>query len=174
MSNPAYSTHQPILKYFLEKYNGKVLELGCGDFSTDLIIQSSTWSVSLEDNLEWYQKFSDKDSEYHEIKFVRSWKESLADVIRRLGHLDLVFVDQANFQSRCEALTILKDSAKILLLHDSFDQHLSLCKNNIVQEYKFKKNFYVSLPPDPTYPPTMALSNEVDITDLEIDGTSTL
>ena len=57
-SNPYY-THQPVLHTLLSKTSGSILELGCGEGSTELIHKFSEKYnrrvVSIESNKQWLQ-----------------------------------------------------------------------------------------------------------------------
>jgi hypothetical protein len=163
----SYATHRPVLEAFLSEYNERVLELGCGPDSTPIIVDRSKFSIGLEDNKGWFPTVKAFEKPNHEIRFVTDWNEALKQCE---GFFDLVFVDCGVWQTRCDAIFFFKEQARITLLHDSFVDHLKRCHFDVREHFKFRRNFYPVWPPKDSHPPTIALSNFVDVTTVNIQG----
>ncbi len=167
----SFSTHLPVLDSFLTKYNGRVLELGIGPSSTSLIIEKSLSSISLEDNITWFEQLHGLSKPNHEVRLVSNWKNAIEQCG---GPFDLVFVDSGNWQDRCDAIYNLRDRASVVLLHDSFIFHMKRCECQEIPDYralyKYRKNFYPVWPPVDSHPPTMAMSNTIDIATWQVEG----
>ena len=74
--NHAYYTHQPYLIEMLKNTNGNILECGCGDGST-LIIKEEIKNtnrklVSIESNLEWFNKYKDLANASHKLYYINA------------------------------------------------------------------------------------------------------
>lgn len=171
-----YNTHLPILKYALERFNEAVLEVGAGEFSTPEIISRSKFSVTLENNREWYEKCRHLEKHHHYIHFSENLLKSVEFVCDERD-LDLVFVDSNNWKERCEIVNLLSkyDSIKVVILHDSFPEHIERCINYFGSNFKYaySMNFYPVSPDSihynrPEYPPTLVLSNIVSFADWSI------
>ncbi len=117
----AYYTHQPVLMKALKISTGDVLELGCGDGSTELIHRfcevHDRKIVTAESDSAWLSKYKDKfSSEKHSFILTDKWGEFSKKMSeRRWG---LVFIDQGNWQGRAESFLALRDCADYLILHD--------------------------------------------------------
>ena len=69
--NPYY-THQPMLRYFANQItNGKILELGSGEGSTnilhDICFENKNTLYTLDNNTQWLSKFKNLKSDSHKI-----------------------------------------------------------------------------------------------------------
>lgn len=124
------ATHQPYLIRAIENSSGDVLELGMGMFSTDLIhhILRDTQRkiVSVEDNLDWMNKFKHNNSENHHFDLVErsvdSWMAAV-DYYSK-SKWGVVFVDQGWGEeiwrpSRNYSVQKLVDCSDFVVAHDA-------------------------------------------------------
>jgi len=177
-----FATHQPILVELVKllKPDSNILELGCGQGSTELLhLLSTIYDVNvltLDDNEEWINKYS-TDLKNSRHSFLLTSFNSFID--RTKGFTwDLVFIDQGSWDSREECLMYYRDKAKFIVLHDSdyypgnnrFGKLIKpIVSNEVPGEvdysdvFKYYKEFYPPLPwPGPSGPPTLVGSNLVD------------
>jgi len=121
-----YATHLGPLIACMNKTNGDVLELGVGLFSTPYLHYACTMSkrnlLSLENDKGWLRQFKSSqfmhflyENEYHRLELVDNYENSL--LIDR--EWDVVLVDQTPDLSRKEAVKILANLAKYIIIHDS-------------------------------------------------------
>lgn len=171
-----YETHKPVLEYALLKQGRSVLEIGAGEASTPLIVSLSKVSLTLENNWEWVSRILKYEGDNHRILYepdlygyVRMQKRTEADLTSLFS---LALVDNDNWKERCQIVQLLKGVAEVILLHDSFDDHLNRCTEcgHKLPEFHYRLNLYPEWPPRPEYPPTLILSDSVDITKWEIPG----
>ncbi len=169
-----YATHTVPLVLALESIGGDVLELGVGYGSTPLLhnlcIPTNVSGpirnvVSLEDNLEWYERFAGYQSSWHLVVFAKDIITETKRFIesRRFG---VVLVDNDStdlevkgmFENRIEAVELLKDEAKIVVVHDTDDVRLSTDSRwlDLVDSFKFVSTWN-------SFPQTTVLSNVFDI-----------
>lgn len=171
-----FNTHLPILEYALDRHNEYVIEFGGGEFSTPLIIKKSKESTTFENNYDWFQKLSYLHSDNHRIIHDENYLEAakhlwLYNLISY--RFSLAFIDGDNWDERCSLVYYLRDKCDVIILHDSFPQHLDRCVNifsdvftSICNMRNFTVNSFGFLRPD--YPPTLCLSNYVDFNDWDI------
>lgn len=172
-----FETHKPVLEYALLKQGRSVLEVGGGEASTPLIVKHSQCSLTIENNLEWYNRIAGLGDDKHrimhspdliqEIRFTRSLYDE-----NHYHLFSLALVDNDVWNQRCQIVQMLKGVAEVILLHDSFDEHLGRCTECgfSIPEFKYRLNLYPHLPPSGSYPPTLILSDIVDVTKWEIPG----
>lgn len=172
-----FETHKPVLEYALLKQGRSVLEIGGGEASTPLIVKHSLRSITVENNTDWYTRISGYGDERHPIlyeknlvNFVRFERSLFDDNNSYL--FSLALVDNDVWKERCEIVQLLKGVAEVILLHDSFDEHLHRCTECGlgIPGFEYRLNLYPSLPPNPGQPPTLILSDTVDVTKWEIPG----
>ena len=170
-----FETHKPVLEYALLKQGRGVLEVGGGEASTPLIVNNSDYSLTLENNWEWYKRIVQYENVRHPILY----DPYLVDYVRGIPPpgcfpyaFSLALVDNDNWKERCKIVQLLKGVAEVILLHDSFEQHLNTCAECgfPVPDFKYRLNLFPELPPRPEYPPTLILSDTIDVTIWEIPG----
>lgn len=172
-----FETHKPVLEYALLKQKRSVLEVGCGEASTPLIIKHSTRSLTLENNLEWYNRIAGLGDDKHRIKHAPNLIEEIrwtrGNYDENHYHLfSLALVDNDNWKERCQIVNLLKGVAEVILLHDSFDEHLHRCTEcgHKLPDFDYRLNLYPEWPPRADRPPTLILSDTVDVTKWEVPG----
>jgi len=125
--NPYY-THQKYLTKELSKLDYRkpvrVLEFGIGDGSSSIFSDftqrySNLEAHSYESDLSWHhnmsKKYATKNYNFHHVD---SWDELVKDN-KSLTHMyDLVFVDTDPFQSRIDIINLVRNNAKVIILHD--------------------------------------------------------
>ncbi len=139
----SYGTHQPVLYEMSCKTDGPIIEFGCGYNSTDLLHEvckkNRRLLISVDDNQEWLEKFSQKylgdgyekdNSGWHKFFFVPGVsmedRENCNHWITFLDntpllndiHFDLCFVDQSPWQARLETIKRFRSKSKYIILHD--------------------------------------------------------
>jgi hypothetical protein len=141
--NDPYATHQPVLYEIASNTTGPIIEFGCGHGSTDLLHEickkNGRLLISVDDNQEWLQKFSQKylddgykedNSGWHKFFFVPGvnqednqncdhWITFLdnTELLHEI-HFDLCFVDQSPWQARLETIKRFRSKSKYIILHD--------------------------------------------------------
>lgn len=144
----AYATHQPVLYELTMKTKGPIIEFGCGDGSTELLHElcekTGRTLISLDDNLEWLDKFRTKyngedskedNSGWHKFFFVPGKKDNTScdhwvkflqesELINSL-HFSICFIDQSPWLARLETLRYLKHKTDYIIVHDCdyFPEH---------------------------------------------------
>lgn len=178
-----FATHQPILLETLKITTGNVLELGCGDGSTNLIknnISNDRKLVSIESNREWADKFDgviflDAGNE-DTVETGQKWVDCISSLDEEF---ELAFIDQSPWAARIATFHYLKDKVKYLIIHDidyfprnsRLGKLISTISSNgytlydmDFPEIKYHRVYY---PPvenfcGPTGPPTLLCSNFTD------------
>lgn len=118
----AYFTHQPVLMKALKLSQGDVLELGCGDGSTEIIhnycMKHGRKVLTVEHDKEWLLKYQNRfQGSHHEYMLTVDWYSLIDSLIGR--QWGLVFIDQTSWNERAYSFTKLKDFAEFIVLHDS-------------------------------------------------------
>jgi len=155
-----FETHKQILAHYLSLFNERVIEFGGGEASTPLIIEKSKASLTLENHREWYDRIKGLEKEGHEIRFTNDFFQEFD------GNFDLAFVDCSDWMTRCILVRELAEKVKVILLHDSFEEHLDRC--GVKFDFAYQQNYYLNDSHD--YPPTIAFSNYVDVSKIGIPG----
>jgi len=187
--NPYY-THQPVLHTLLSKTTGSILELGCGEGSTELIHKFSEKYnrkvVSIESNKEWSQPYIEKyTTNNHKFIIVDHSIDSWNTIINNMSNdnWDLVFIDQGIWESRAYSFKKLKDKVNYIILHD-FDffpanNLLGECIEKFVDqnntgkrkwdnEIKYSKEYFPLIFTGQSGPPTLLASN-FNSCDIDVD-----
>ena len=117
----AYFTHQPALLKALEISTGPVLELGCGDGSTELLHRyckkHNRELISVESDYAWMSPYIAKfHSPHHKFRYTNDWAAISDEMAGR--QWGLVFIDQNSWNERTYSFKRLRDSADYLVLHD--------------------------------------------------------
>lgn len=178
-----FYTHQPVLIQALKISTGDVLELGCGEGSTELIhrycAKHNRNVVTVEDDSEWISRYRDRfTTDNHKFVHTNNWVESL-DLFSKT-HWGLVFIDQQGWHNRVSSFRIMRDNADYIILHDCdyFPENglmgfvvkpyslspYSVGERNWSDEIKYYKEFHPNKPlcwtgTKLTGPPTLLASN---------------
>jgi len=136
-----YYTHQPFFIEIIKFTNGNILECGCGDGSTKMIKEqiknTDRKLVSLESNLEWFNKYKEMTDSFHKLYHVEAdnddnletgnkWVEFIKK--NDLNNFEIVFLDSSPWLSRKCCFEYYLNRAKIIIIHD-FDYFPN---NNII------------------------------------------
>ena len=165
-----YGTHQPVLyeaikRSTLDKF--PILELGCGQFSTDLIhrLAKDRQIISVDSDAGWLDSCRKiHEGPTHEFKLC-----SFEEMSTFTGIFSVIFVDQGLWESRLESIKAYKNNAEFVVLHDS-DYLVRELGVNFSDYYKYHKTFMPLQPyPYVTGPPTTILSNFSNVTRWEIN-----
>lgn len=170
VSSYSYDSHRPLLIAAVEKTDGPVLELGCGWGSTPVLhalcVKNNRFLLSTDTSKVWLEKFYHLKRPWHQFLYVpvydddweknpKPWKW---DVVGEDKYWGVVLVDHRPGERRKADIWRLRNSADILIVHDSetagyeYDKVFSTFK----YQFTYKKiNAW-----------TTALSNVVDVTKL--------
>lgn len=123
-------SHKKYLKYLLSKLKKEnliIVEVGSGNYSTKLLSkQAESLSgdfISFENNYEWHLKVKNKYKHNVNSKFLYLDKLNKENIKFELARLDfenitLAFIDSFPWESRTEALELLKEKSEIVVIHD--------------------------------------------------------
>ena len=182
-----YATHQLVLEKILEINNKPILELGCGDGSTEMISyysnKKSLKTISVESDKLWLDKYLHFTSNLHEFINLHNFDDWLDYYDTLKYDFGLVFVDQSNWSSRTDAVNYFKNKSDYIILHDcdwfatnnelGFEKMRIIEKNN-VGERNYDKTFKYWIEYFPEYwfgktgPPTLLGSNIIDVKNIII------
>ena len=166
-----HATHQPVLFTICNKPNLKILEFGCGVFSTGLLsylnLKLNHNIITFENDQSWIDEII-KNTPYkildnHQIYFVENWNIFFETDPLNLynNHYDVIFIDQAPWEARELTLDRLKNNADYIIIHDSdFMPEYDINYDKYLKYYKI----FMPLQPYPykSGPPTLLGSNIYD------------
>jgi len=129
--NHGFYTHQPYLSEMIKNTNGNILECGCGDGSTLMIKEeiknTNRKLVSIESNLEWFNKYKDLADTSHELYYINAGNTDTMEtgdkwvqfIKENISHdFDIVFIDSSPWLSRVSCLNHYLNLSKIIIIHD--------------------------------------------------------
>jgi hypothetical protein len=138
----AYGSHFPVLYACLLKTSGKVLELGCGRYSTAL---TSLFAMHREIHIyemdwKWFEKCLHFFGWFWEFNRNITWKhlKTWDDIVFN-DYYDVAFVDQGSHKGRCDCVRKLKDHAKYVILHDTEKPEFSKAFDGYTYIWQFSK-----------------------------------
>jgi hypothetical protein len=151
--------YYPLLFKALESSEGEVLEFGMGHGSTPLLNEYCTKKKrtlkSFDYNQEWRSKFDNSLNDFHSSELVTDWK----DVYRNNKDASVIFIDQSPGEERKFTIVNYKDTAGILVIHDT--EPVGAGAYFVRPEFKYFK-YKVEVQTEGAW--ATALSNEIDIT----------
>lgn len=128
MDNSGYFTHRPIVKSVLDsiKNPNLIVELGCGEGSTPMLHDYTkkgftVWTYDHDES--WISQFYAFQDERHWVQKIDSidcWHEIYLTIKRDLkdDRGSLLFVDNAPWEARSDAIETLKHYFDYVILHD--------------------------------------------------------
>lgn len=156
--NPIAS-HQPVLFEAIKKTSGSILELGAGDYSTEIIhkMAGDRMIFTIDDHIEWIDNFRHLESDTHSFQHLSN------DLFTFIG-LDwsVVLVDLYTWEQRMWAIEKLKDTADFVVIHDAEGKNLG-------RFFKYFREYAVS--DYPQHPYTLLGSNKYPVDDFQVEGT---
>ena len=123
-------SHKKYLKYLLGKlnrHNPTIIEIGSGDHSSKLFINQLKLNpgilISFENNYDWHLKVKNKhkNNKNSEFRFLDNLSsENIKSELENLNiiDIDLSFIDSHPWESRTEAMELLRMKSKIVVIHD--------------------------------------------------------
>ena len=165
LRNDPYGTHQPVLVELIKNTSGNIIEFGCGNSSTvlirKLIKDTDRKLVSLESNLEWFNKFKDLETENHKLFYIDAGNDDTDETgIKWINFLnnneyirdmnfDICFIDQSPWTARTHTLKHYINSCKYIIVHDvdyfpnagKWGQIINKIKTNNNKLNKFNMDF---------------------------------
>ena len=186
-----YYTHQPVLYKMLLQTTGDILELGCGDGSTELIHliaeKQNRKVVTVESKYNWAEQYlvqykNDSHSfimtSDHSITAWNTITDSMCN--QKWG---LVFIDQGFWEARAYSFNKLKNLCDYVILHDcdyfprtnligvSLDTYIDKNhrgKRDYSKDIKYWKEYFPNNFVEPTGPPTL-LGSQFYNCEIEVD-----
>lgn len=138
-----FNSHQPVLKEYIEKTSGLIIEFGMGDGSTELIHAYAIFGerniISYENNREYYDRFKHMNYK-HQVIFVENWNEVKAQ------EADIVFIDHAPAARRHIDAIRFSKLAQYVIVHDTEHEgkeYDSYFIELISRAFKYKKKYSV-------------------------------
>jgi hypothetical protein len=159
-----FATHQPLLAWAIEVTDGPILELGCGECSTqfilDLVDSTGRRVVSAESSRKWFDDYKHTASDDHTMVFVEDWFQAVLEFEKQPWSVVLVDCDGPR---EWLAKTLVRVS-DFVIVHDS--DHHYLPSN----AYGWMEHFPPN-PPDPKRkgPPTIILSKTHSLHCVDLD-----
>lgn len=151
-----WDSHRPLLFLVLKNTDGKVVELGSGDGSTELLKNYCNGTIrefrSYENNKEWSEKTGSK--------YVHSYKEPLMKkIITGEKNFNVLFVDCAPGEIRKNILFDYNSYAEVIVVHDSEDgADYVYGMKDILSTFQYRIDFKPE-----GMPQTTAVSNFINI-----------
>lgn len=124
-----YGSHLPVLMEFVNATTGKVLELGCGLYSTPYLYWfAGDRFVSYETDSEWHDRMRQ-----YGVKYVQNYNQIEPD------KFSVALIDHAPAERRIVDIMQLKDCVDFFILHDYRDASYNYEK--IYPHFKYRKNY---------------------------------
>jgi len=123
-----WDNYKPLLWEGLERSIGRIIEMGVGKGSTQLLhdyaFMEQRYLFSYDSNPEWIKKFMYLDSDRHSLqdvqKQVNGYKMSDWDhVDRAFENCGLLFIDHAPGERRKIDIALFANKAQIIVAHDT-------------------------------------------------------
>ncbi len=112
----AWTSWMPALIYAIDKTDGPILEIGCGHFSTPMLmaLDREVWSV--ENNREWAEQFY-KYRDYRKAVHVAEYDDFIPECAKRKW--SVVFIDNSpGGDARLRPFLALLGCSDYLVVHD--------------------------------------------------------
>lgn len=112
-----YGTHQPVLLAACRQSTGPIIELGCGDWSTQLLHDTfpDRYLISVETNMEWMTKYVHLRSPKHVFMLLKDFSYYVSPVARA----GVLFIDFDPGRQRRAILLQEANNADFLICHDT-------------------------------------------------------
>lgn len=132
-----FSSHQPALIAAALQTQGKILELGMGLYSTPLLHviaeEQERILLSVENDEKWASEFYYLKSKWHEFYSDEDFRHC------RDMEYGLVFVDSWPDEGRAKYIEQFKDSAQMIVVHDSEDMRYGY--EEIFKGFKYRHDY---------------------------------
>lgn len=149
------STHLVPLIRAINATKGTVAEFGAGDFSTPVMHEVMKGMgrklITFENNPEWFANFIDLKTDWHEFTSVKDWSKIE-------GKFSVILIDHAPAERRIIDIAKFKDSAEILVVHDTDDKVYGYEKIWELFKYRFTYKRWTRT--------TTMLSNSINVANL--------
>ena len=151
-----WDSHRNMLWLALCNTKGKVVELGSGDGSTDLLMSYCAFNQrvfkSFETNVTWAQRTGSA--------IVKSYLEPLTESrIRREQNFGMLFIDCAPAEIRKELIFDYRNISDVILVHDSeLSSSYVYGLESVLNSFKYRLNYAPS-----GNPHTTAISDSVNV-----------
>jgi hypothetical protein len=161
MTNFRFGSHLPVLHKLLSITDGRVVEFGSGMNSTIFLHwachSKKRQLLTLEGKWDYYKRIRRLRSDYHDIQFVKTWRNDLAP-----GKWSVVFIDHSPGYMRGYDAVRFVDSDYVVL-HDTEDAVSNGYGYNLVYPlFKYRFDYKKATPH------TTVLSNINDVSKLDI------
>lgn len=116
MAYDPWSTHVAALAYAINKYGKRILECGCGWYSTPMIYTISDCALSIEENPDYVRPFE----KLCPGKIIHSpWVVDEAFRLATKQEWDVVFIDCHNWVDRVLIATFFLNRKTCIVAHDT-------------------------------------------------------
>ena len=140
--NP-YGTHQPILLAACRQTTGPIVELGTGDWSTQLLHDTfpHRYVISVDNHMEWLAKYVHLSTPNHAFVLVKDYS-FYRSMVPRAG---VLFIDFDPGRQRRAILMQEANNADLLICHDTEPTcHPDYAWGSCWNEFKFQFHNLVS------------------------------
>lgn len=145
-----WSTHLPALALAVMNFGKRVLEVGCGWYSTPLLYTLTQTVVTIETDAAWASKFTGiTDGNIKVVPDIRAAAEVFS-----VFPFDVVFVDCDPVSQRVPCVSLFLDKPCCVVAHDTEAANYSV----LLPMVKYVRHF------DFIMPRTSFLSNVMDVT----------
>lgn len=136
-----WNNHLHLLWPALEATKGEVVEMGMGQGSTPFLHQycadTGRRLYSYDNNHEWFSKFTDYQSETHNLSHIVDWDD--VSIVHKSP--DVVLIDHAPGERRYIDVQRYANSAKIIVIHDSEPAATGYMMDRVWGLFKYRKDF---------------------------------
>ena len=180
----SYATHQLVLAEVLKRVSKPVLELGAGDFSTELIHNHGGKIITIDDDEQWIKRYVHLKTADHKF-FLFDKVQIYKFYEKEEEDWGLVFIDNGTWEARNGAVKKYKDVADYLILHDCDYYPTMSTFGKVIRPMNFKARDMGKRTYDDVFkywveffvqgwksqsPPTLVGSNKICLDDLFVEG----
>lgn len=138
-----YGTHQPILLAACRQTTGPIVELGTGDWSTQLLHDTfpDRYIVSVDNHMEWLSRYVHLSTPNHVFVLVKDYS-FYQSMVPRAG---VLFIDFDPGRQRRAILLQEANNADFLICHDTEPTcHPDYAWGNAFDTFKYRYDDFVS------------------------------
>lgn len=130
-----HSSHLYSLALAIRTFGNRVLEIGVGWYSTNLIHGICPDALSIEEDIKWCEQFQSifKDKIIHRPNV----SDGLQELITGGRLFDVVFVDSYHDEDRIKCVKLLWDINCCIVAHDTERDYW----NEVISSMKYKRHF---------------------------------
>jgi len=139
-----WNNHRPLLYLALElSKTGDILELGCGEGSTNQLHcyseKTNRKVISYDFNQEWLDKYKHLATDNHQFRCNPN-PTGLIDYVIRDGKCSVCLIDHSPGERRWEDAIAIKDLVDYVVIHDSESAATGYMLDKVFPHYKYRLN----------------------------------